>query len=323
MDEVRFVSISDLVYVNCNQHSSTVVHVCSFSFYAVAGDACQYKASDECERVSGGSALNGAQFCVNGGTCEQELSSGTTYCKCGDEFGGNQCEAPKAAAPAAPEAGDEVKTVAEQPAAEQPAAEQPVASKTNADADLASSLTHSQQKTTPTLAPTAEDTIQDTEMDQSPVDGTEPDPADDPAKFFNLDFPPIISSSTNKNNKGEAAKTESATHHKDSNKSSNKHHSDAEAHKEEEEKGMSAPAQFGVFILLAGLMSVFAVGIYRRHRNRKFGKEKSRNNIHNANLHYVEDPSGSTGGADGVYRDEIYKNAIFDADGKVEAVEIL
>jgi hypothetical protein len=304
------------------QHSHTFLPV-SFSIYSVAGDACQYKASDECERITGGSVPNGAQFCVNGGTCEQELSSGTTYCKCSDEFGGNQCEAPKAAA------GDTVTTVveqpaaeqpaAEQPAAEQPAAEQPVASKTNADNDLAASLTHN-QNVVPTPAPTAEDTIQDTEMDQSPVDGTEPDPADDPAKFFNLDFP-IMSSSNNKG--GEAAKTESATHHKDSDKSSNKHHTDKETHKKEEEQGMSAPAQFGIFILLAGFLSVLAVAVYRRHRRQKFGKEKSRN-IHNANLHYVEDPS-SAAGADGanVYRDEIYKNAIFDADGKVEAVEIL
>jgi hypothetical protein len=264
----------------------------------VAGDACQYKASDECERLTGGSILNGAAFCVNGGKCEQELSSGTTYCKCGDFFGGNQCEAPNGS-------GEDKKSDV-------------TVSKNTADADLAASLIHGQQKT-PTLAPTPEETIQDTEMDQSPVDGTEPDPGDDPAKFFNLDFPKL----SNKN-KGETPKTESAVHHNgnknSSSNNSSKNHDDAKttSHKEE---GLSAPAQFGIFILLAGFLSVFAVAIYRQHRMRKYGKEKTRN-IHNANLHHVGDSSAVDEGANG-YRDDIYKNAMFDADGKIEAVEIL
>lgn len=253
----------------------------------MAGDACQYIAEDECERLAGGSVPNGAQFCVNGGTCA--LSSGTTYCECGDAFGGNQCETPKE--------NDEDKNVV---------------SKTPTDIDLALSLIHGQKAPTP--APTPAETIRDTEMDQNPIDGSEPDPADDPATFFNLDFP------INKN-KGETPKTESAVHHDGNKSKSNSKHTETETKTSQKGEGLSEPAQFGVFFVLAGFLSVLTVAIYRRRRMQKFDKEKT-NSIHNANLHYVGDSSAADEGANG-YRDEIYKNAIFDANGKVEAFEII
>ena len=79
---------------------------------------------------------------------------------------------------------------------------------------------------------------------------------------------------------------------------------------------MTPQGKATILLIVAAVFTTFATLVIRCRRRRRFRKE---NLDSNTNLHQA----GAQGNGEGGFKDQVYKDAIYDSEGKLDAVEIL